>query len=80
MAMMAYARRVFEDDFVVVYEFGETRTTGPVGEFVVSKSDASEWHVFAEPLYRRWAEVTYVKAAKQFLESGEWPPGVAHNS
>lgn len=80
MAIMAYAKKNFEDDHLVVYEFGETRTTGPLGEFVVSKAEISDWHVFSESDRRLEAEVTYVEVAKSFMEQGTWPPGVAYNA
>ena len=77
---MAYAKKNFEDDFLVVYEFGETRAAGPLGEFVVSKADTSEWHVFSGSARMLEAEVTYVKVVKLLTEQGAWPPGVTYNA
>jgi hypothetical protein len=77
---MAYAKKNFEDDFVVVYEFGETRTAGPLGDFVVSKADISEWHVFSGSARRLEAEVTYVKVVTLLTAQDAWPPGVTYNA
>lgn len=78
MAMRAYAKKTFEDDFVVAYAFGP-RPSEWVGEFVISHADPTDWHIFASS-DRRLAEVTYMKGFRQFRESGEWPPGVSFNS
>jgi hypothetical protein len=80
MATMAYAKKNFEDDFIVVYEFGETRAAGPVGNFVISKAEPRDWHIFAEPYHWARAESTAGKGLRLFRETGEWPPGVSFNS
>lgn len=80
VAIIAYAKKSFEDDYLVVYEFGETRATGALGDFVVSKTEVSDWHVFSGSGRRLEAEVTYVKAVRALTEQGAWPPGVAYNA
>jgi hypothetical protein len=60
MATRAYAKKTLEDDFLVIYEFGQ-RPSEPMGEFVVSKVNPTDWHVLASSDRRREAEVTYMK-------------------
>lgn len=79
MATRAYAKKTFEDDFVVAYAFGQ-RPSEWMGEFVISKADPTDWHVFTSSDRRREAEVTYMKGFRQFRDTGQWPPGVSYNS
>ena len=80
MGTMAYALKVFEDENVVAYEYGNSPEIGAAGTFVVSKMDTQDWHVFTTSDRRREAEVTYMKLLRLLSETGEWRKGVGYNS
>ena len=80
MGTMAYALKVFENESIVAYEYGNSPEIGAAGTFVVSKMDTKDWHVFTTSDRRREAEVTYMKLLRLLTETGEWRKGVGYNS